>query len=99
MSNFDLMRELIRNEGGKIVLLVLDGLGGLPMGEHRETTLEYAATPNMDRLAAEGCQGLSYPVGRGITPGSGPAHLACAVSVTASSPCSARCSPSACDTS
>lgn len=76
MANFDLMRELAKNEGGKIVLLVLDGLGGLPMGEHTQTTLEYADTPNMDRLAVEGCQGLSHPILRGITPGSGPAHLA-----------------------
>jgi 2,3-bisphosphoglycerate-independent phosphoglycerate mutase len=76
MANFDLMRELAKDEGGKIVLLVLDGLGGLPMGGYAQTTLEYANTPNMDRLAAEGCQGLSHPIARGITPGSGPAHLA-----------------------
>jgi 2,3-bisphosphoglycerate-independent phosphoglycerate mutase len=76
MANFDLMRELARDEGGKIVLLVLDGLGGLPMGDYTQTTLEYANTPNMDRLAAEGTQGLSHPIARGITPGSGPAHLA-----------------------
>ncbi|MFZ0547810.1 MAG: 2,3-bisphosphoglycerate-independent phosphoglycerate mutase [Candidatus Promineifilaceae bacterium] len=76
MANFDLMRELAKKEGGKIVLLVMDGLGGLPMGDHAQTTLEYANTPNMDRLAAEGCQGLSHPITRGVTPGSGPAHLA-----------------------
>jgi 2,3-bisphosphoglycerate-independent phosphoglycerate mutase len=76
MANFDLMRELAKDDGGKIVLLVLDGLGGLPMGIYTQTTLEYADTPNMDRLASEGCQGLSHPIARGITPGSGPAHLA-----------------------
>ena len=76
MANFSLMRQLKKSTGGKIVLLVLDGLGGLPKGEHSETALEYAGTPNMDRLAKEGCSGLSHPIARGITPGSGPAHLA-----------------------
>ena len=76
MANFALMRQLARSSGGKIVLLVLDGLGGLPMGEHHGTTLEYAHTPNMDRLASEGCSGLSHPIAMGVTPGSGPAHLA-----------------------
>lgn len=76
MANFELMRELAKPSGGKIVLLVMDGLGDLPMGDWLTTPLEYANTPNMDRLAAEGCQGLSHPIARGITPGSGPAHLA-----------------------
>ena len=76
MANFDLMRQLARPAGGKIILLVLDGLGGLPMGDYENTTLEHAHTPVMDRLAAEGTLGLSHPIGRGITPGSGPAHLA-----------------------
>lgn len=76
MTDFDLMRQLAKSSGGKIVLLVLDGLGGLPLGEYTETTLEYAKTPIMDRLAQEGCLGLSHPIARGITPGSGPAHLA-----------------------
>jgi 2,3-bisphosphoglycerate-independent phosphoglycerate mutase len=76
MADFDLMRQLARPAGGKIVLLVLDGLGGLPMGDHTSTTLEYAHTPHMDRLATEGSLGLSQPIRRGITPGSGPAHLA-----------------------
>ena len=71
MANFELMRELAKKEGGKIVLLVMDGLGGLPMGDYTQTTLEYANTPNMDRLATEGCLGLSHPIARGITPGSG----------------------------
>ena len=57
----------------KIVLLVMDGLGGLPSGGGTE--LEAAETPNLDRLAASGVCGLTDPVFRGITPGSGPAHL------------------------
>ncbi len=76
MANLALMKELSKSSGGKIVLLVLDGLGGLPMDEYDGTTLEYANTPVMDRLASEGCQGLSHPISRGVTPGSGPAHLA-----------------------
>lgn len=76
MANFDLMRRLAAAEGGKIVLLVMDGLGGLPREQGGLTELEAAATPNMDRLAMEGSLGLSMPTVRGVTPGSGPAHLA-----------------------
>ena len=60
----------------KLVLLVLDGLGGLPREAGGPTELEAASTPNLDRLAAEGQTGLSQPIGLGITPGSGPGHLA-----------------------
>jgi 2,3-bisphosphoglycerate-independent phosphoglycerate mutase len=60
---------------GKIVMLVMDGLGGLPQKEGGLTELETAHTPNLDRLARRGICGLHIPVGHGITPGSGPAHL------------------------
>ena len=60
----------------KIVLLVLDGLGGLPGEPGGPTALEAARTPNLDALAAGGVTGLVDPVGVGITPGSGPGHLA-----------------------
>ena len=76
MANFDLTRQLATSHGGKIVLLVMDGLGGLPMTQDGLTELEAAHTPNLDRLAREGSVGLSIPVTRGIAPGSGPAHLA-----------------------
>ena len=69
-------RELRRQEDTKIVLLVMDGLGGLPRDEDGLTELEAAQTPNLDRLAAEGVCGLHEPVGPGVTPGSGPSHLA-----------------------
>ena len=69
-------RELVRGADTKIVLLVMDGLGGLPRDEDGLTELEAAHTPNLDRLAAEGICGLHEPVGPGIAPGSGPSHLA-----------------------
>lgn len=59
----------------RIVLVVLDGLGGYADAD-RGTELEEALTPNLDQLAAEGAVGLLDPVGPGITPGSGPGHLA-----------------------
>lgn len=76
MADFELMRRLAKPDGGKIVMLVMDGVGGLPRASDGLTELEAAATPNMDALAKAGSLGLSHPVRRGITPGSGPAHLA-----------------------
>ncbi len=76
MANFDLMRRLALPEGGKIILLVMDGLGGLPLEVDGPTELEAASTPNLDRLAREGSTGMTIPIARGVEPGSGPAHLA-----------------------
>lgn len=76
MANFDLMKELHIAEQTKIVMLVMDGLGGLPMEPGGPTELEAARTPNLDSLAAESTCGLSVPISPGVTPGSGPAHLA-----------------------
>lgn len=57
----------------KIILLVIDGAGGLPV--KGKTELEAARTPNLDLLASKSACGLTDPVFMGITPGSGPAHL------------------------
>lgn len=76
MNSLDLLSQLQRPSSGKIILLVLDGLGGLPMEAGGPTTLEAAATPNLDRLAQDGATGQTIPILHGITPGSGPAHLA-----------------------
>jgi len=66
--------EMARPEGGKALLLVMDGLGGYRTVE-RGSELTEANTPNLDRLAGEGSLGLHDPVTRGITPGSGAGHL------------------------
>ncbi len=66
--------ELLKSEGGKILLVVLDGLGGIEIDG--KTALEKAYTPNMDKVAPFASMGLTIPVEYGITPGSGPAHLA-----------------------
>jgi 2,3-bisphosphoglycerate-independent phosphoglycerate mutase len=75
MNLHDLMRELHEPNDSKIVLLVADGLGGLPLTPGGKTELETARTPNLDALLREGVCGLSVPVLPGITPGSGPGHL------------------------
>lgn len=76
MISLEQIKELAITSPSKIVLLVIDGLGGLPYPETRMTELETARTPNLDRLASEGNCGLIDPVSPGITPGSAPAHLA-----------------------
>ncbi|MBL7184028.1 MAG: 2,3-bisphosphoglycerate-independent phosphoglycerate mutase [Anaerolineae bacterium] len=76
MADFALMKELHIAGQAKIVMLVIDGLGGLPVEPGGPTELEAARTPNLDALAVESICGLSAPISPGITPGSGPAHLA-----------------------
>jgi len=75
-SFFDQIKEIARSSPTKIVLLVIDGLGGLPNPETGKTELETANTPTLDQLATKGICGLIDPVGPGITPGSAPGHLA-----------------------
>jgi 2,3-bisphosphoglycerate-independent phosphoglycerate mutase len=71
----ELARELAQEADTKIVLVVMDGLGGLPHPETGRTELETAYTPQLDMLARESACGFTVPVGIGITPGSGPGHL------------------------
>lgn len=67
--------QMLKTDGGKIVMLVSDGIGGLPMTPGGPTELEAAKTPNLDALAKKGTLGMSIPILPGITPGSGPGHL------------------------
>jgi 2,3-bisphosphoglycerate-independent phosphoglycerate mutase len=71
----ELIDSLIVKNDSKIVYLIMDGLGGLPLEEGGRTELETARTPNLDALARQSICGLLDPIGYGITPGSGPAHF------------------------
>lgn len=73
--NLELLRELSIPGDTKILLLVIDGLGGLP-NESGRSELEQAHVPHLDRLAQESLCGMTVPVAYGVTPGSGPGHLA-----------------------
>lgn len=75
MISLDDLKALARPAQTKIVLLVMDGIGGLPRALDGKTELEAAQTPNLDALAAQATLGLADPVAPGITPGSGPGHL------------------------
>jgi len=69
----DILTSLVTKTDSKIVLLVMDGVGGLPI--NGKTELEAANTPNLDRLVKENVCGLTDSIERGITAGSGPGHL------------------------
>ncbi len=76
MDKLKLIHDMAVDNGSKIVLLVMDGLGGLPMQAGGKTALEAARTPNMDALTARASLGLSDVVAPGFSPGSGPGHMA-----------------------
>ncbi len=74
MDKQEFVKKLAIKNDTKILMLIMDGLGGAPkLGGMTE--LEAANTPNMDALAKASELGQSVPVLRGITPGSGPGHL------------------------
>jgi 2,3-bisphosphoglycerate-independent phosphoglycerate mutase len=71
----ELIRSLAIPNTTKMVLMSLDGLGGLPRPETGKSELETARMPNLTALASEAACGLLRHVAPGITPGSGPGHL------------------------
>ncbi len=72
--DLNLLSSLAVENDTKVVLVILDGVGGLP-GPDGKTSLEAANTPNLDALARSGVCGFQEPLAPGITPGSGPAHI------------------------
>lgn len=76
MGRQEILSRLAQRNGRRIVLLVLDGVGDLRTDAQPRTALDEARTPNLDRLAARSSLGRLVPAGTGVTPGSGPGHLA-----------------------
>ena len=76
MIDLPFLGDVCRSTDSKIVLLVVDGLGGAPHPDTGKSELEAAALPNLDALAGRSAAGLTTPVMSGITPGSGPGHMA-----------------------
>ena len=76
MVNLEVLKDSFQTTDSKIVMLVADGLGGLPHPDTKLSELETARTPNLDALASESACGLTVPVMPGVAPGSGPGHLA-----------------------
>lgn len=75
MDNLKMINEMAVDNGSKIVMLVMDGLGGLPRTPGGGTELEEAHTPNMDSLTSQASIGLSEVVYPAFSPGSGPGHM------------------------
>ncbi len=76
VDKLKLINEMAVDNGSKIVLLVMDGLGGLPLEPGGPTELEAARTPHMDALTGRASLGLSEVVAPAFSPGSGPGHMA-----------------------
>ncbi len=75
MIDFPHIEDICQSTPSKVVMLVVDGLGGAPHPETGKSELEEARTPNLDKLASRSVCGLTTPVMPGVTPGSGPGHL------------------------
>ena len=76
MLGLEHIRKISRTSPSRIVLLVMDGIGGLPHPKTGKTELESAKRPNLNHIARESICGLSDPVSPGVTVGSAPGHLA-----------------------
>ena len=76
MIDVEELRDCYTNTPSKMVLLVADGLGGMAHPDTGKSELETANIPNLDALAKKSACGLTTPVLPGVTPGSGPGHLA-----------------------
>ena len=76
MIDLEQLRDCYVSTPSKIVLLVVDGLGGLAHPDTGRSELETANLPNLDAMAQESACGLTTPVLPGVAPGSGPGHLA-----------------------
>ena len=76
MDTDAILPGIVTRNGNKILLVVMDGVGGLPHPDTGKTELETATIPRLDDFARRGSCGLSIPIAPGITPGSGPAHIA-----------------------
>ena len=74
--HLELLHRLAQPESTRIVLLVLDGVGDIRTGDQPRTALEAGQLPNLHALAARSALGRLTPVAPGVTPGSGPGHLA-----------------------
>ncbi len=74
MTKEEVLHSLAVQTDSKLVMVVIDGIGGLPV--QGKTELEAAKIPNLDRMASKAICGLIDPISYGITPGSGPSHLA-----------------------
>ena len=74
MTKEEILQSLAIQTESKLLMVIIDGIGGLPLGG--KTELEAAKTPNLDRFTPKAICGLIDPISYGITPGSGPSHLA-----------------------
>ncbi|MDX9703762.1 MAG: 2,3-bisphosphoglycerate-independent phosphoglycerate mutase [Candidatus Auribacterota bacterium] len=75
MSKINIYEQLAIKTDSKIIMLVMDGLGGIPLQPDGKTEMETAKTPNINKIAPHSTMGLLEPVAPGVTPGSGPGHL------------------------
>ena len=76
MIDFPYLSDIVRSTPSKIVMVVVDGLGGMPHPDYGKSELEFADIPILDTLGSTSSVGATIPVAPGITPGSGPGHMA-----------------------